>query len=518
MVGPGGREPVPVVSATASTTDDALTDPGAVRNTLLQFGSQVAAAAFTAGLTLYLVRALGPAGYGVYALAYSIGGLLLFPAGMGLPMAVGRFLADHRENLGHVRAIFRLGLRLQLPAAVITAAGLFALSGLLADAYGEPRLGWPLRWMAVAVLGQALFAYVSSMVVSIRRVSVSVWMYLIESAAETSGSVTLVVAGTGAAGAMLGKAIGYGIATIAGLYLTLRLLGGARNRPDALPEKVGVRAISRYAGAMLVVDVTWSAITQVDVLLIGALLTAADVGSFGAVVRILTVVGYLGLAVSAGVAPRLSLGGGAPDARLFNEAIRYLIIAQGVVLAPMVVWAKPIVALLLGSGYGSADGIMRVLALWCFVGAPAALITVSVTYLGEVRRRVSIMLATLVLGLAATYVLLRTVGLVGAAIADDLVQIVYVSAHVWICSRLIPIELRRLAWSTARTLVAGGAMALVLFALGTSHLSPGQWVAGLCAGVAAYGGMLLLTHELSLDEVRVIAHQLWKALRPTVHP
>ena len=61
-------------------------------------------------------------------------------------------------------------------------------------------------------------------------------------------------------------------------------------------------------------------------------------------------------------------------------------------------------------------------------------------------------------------------------------------------------------------------MALVLFALGTSHLSPGQWVAGLCAGVAAYGGMLLLTHELSLDEVRVIAQQLWKALRPTVHP
>jgi len=107
----------------SSSAHEGLADPGVVRNTLLQLVSQVATAVFTAGLTLYLVRALGASSYGVYALAFSVGSLVLFPAGFGLPMAVGRFLADHRDDLGHMRAILRMGLRLQVPAAVVVGAG-----------------------------------------------------------------------------------------------------------------------------------------------------------------------------------------------------------------------------------------------------------------------------------------------------------------------------------------------------------------------------------------------------------
>ena len=160
--------------------------------------------------------------------------------------------------------------------------------------------------------------------------------------------------------------------------------------------------ISRYASALFVVDLTWSAIAKVDVLLIGALLSSAAVGNFSAVLRILTVLSYLGLAVSGGVAPRMALGGGAPDTQAFSQAIRYLIIVQGLVIAPMVVWATPIVHLLLGPGYHDSPAIMRVLAVTAWVSAPAALISVGVTYLGEARRRVAIMLATLVLGLLST--------------------------------------------------------------------------------------------------------------------
>ena len=56
-----------------------------VRNTLLQLTSQIAGLVFTGGLTLYLVRALGASGYGVYALAVSIGGLILTRRGWGCP-------------------------------------------------------------------------------------------------------------------------------------------------------------------------------------------------------------------------------------------------------------------------------------------------------------------------------------------------------------------------------------------------------------------------------------------------
>src|SRR5207248_11582601 len=130
--------------------------------------------------------------------------------------------------------------------------------------------------------------------------------------------------------------------------------------------------------------------------------------------------------------------------------------------------------------------IMRVLTLYCFIGGPAALITLAVTYLGEARRRVLIMIGTLVLGLATTYVLLRAVGVVGAAIADDLILIAYVFGHLWICTQLMAMDLRRLIRSTLRTLTAAAAMSAALLAIGTTDLSLGQWLAGVCAGFGVY--------------------------------
>lgn len=490
-----------------------LADPGVVHNTLLQFASQIAGAVFTGGLTLYLVRALGASGYGVYALALSIGSLVLHPAGIGLPWAVGRFLAEHRNDVGQLRAIFLLGLKLQIAAALIASVTLFALSGTIADAFGDPRLGWPLRWVAVAVTGQALFSFLTSAVTSVRRSAIALWMAVVESVTEAASSATLVLVGAGVAGAAVGRTAGYGLSAAAGAWMTLRLLGGVRRR-GAAEVQIGVAAITRYAGAMFVVDVTWSAIAQIDVVLVGALLTSSAVGSFGAVLRILTVLGYLGLAVSSGVAPRLSLGGGSPDTRSFLRGIRYLIIVQGLVIAPLVVWARPIVDLLLGPGYGSSPEILRVLTVQAFVAAPASLVSVAVTYLGEARRRLRIVLGTFVLGLLATYLLIRAVGVVGAAIGDDLVVCVYVAAHLWICSRMMTLDLWGLGRSCARTLAAAGVMALPLLALGTDHLSAIRWIVGLGVGGLAYAAVLLMTRELTVDELRTVAARLRSGLRP----
>lgn len=498
-----GEAPGPPIAVPGPATPAPVADAGAARNTIVQLASQVATLVFTAGLTLYLVRALGAATYGVYALAVSIGGLMLFPAGLGLPMAVGRFLADHRGSAHQLRELFRVGMKLQVPAAMVAGLGLFAASGAIADAYGDPHLGWPLRWVALSVVGQALFGFLTSVGASVRRASVGLWMTVIESATETSSSVVLVVAGAGAAGAALGKFIGYTVAGFAGVYLMVRLLG-RRQREDVEPREVGLRTLMRYAGAMFVVDVTWSAITQIDVILIGALLTSTAVGSFGAVLRVLAVLGYLGMAVSSGVAPRLSLAGGDPDIRAFEQGMRYLIVAQGLVIAPLLVWATPIVNLLLGSGYHGSAAIMRVLTLYYFIGAPASLITVAVTYLGEARRRVTIMLVILVFGLAATWVLIRTIGVVGAAVGDDIIQIAYVSAHLWICASLITLDLWSLLRSALRTVVAAGAMAVVLLAFGTGHLTAADWVFGASGGLIAFAGVLLATHEISADEVALV--------------
>lgn len=492
-------------SAPAGT--DGIPDAGAVRNTVLQFASQLVGLVFTGALTLVLVRVLGASGYGIYGLAVGVGGLLVLPAGLGLPMAVGRYLAEHRNDRAQAALILSLGLRLQLPVALVASAALFVLAAPIAHAYSHPRLLWPLRWMAVAIAGQCVFNLLAAAAASLRQSAIALRISVVESVLEATSAIALVLAGAGAAGAAVGRAIGYVGASLAGLYLSARLLG-RRGRDHARAAAVGPRRLLGYAGQMLAIDVGFSVIAQLDTLMIGALLSAAAVGQFSAVLRVLAVFSYVGLAVASGVAPRVAAGGDGPDRDSFSVALRLLIITQGLVIAPMLVWPGPIVALLLGSGYQRSPAVMRALTPFYFLAGPAGLITVSVTYLGAGAKRVVIVVVTLVVALAATYGLLRAVGLVGAAYGDDVLEVVWVLSHLWICHRLLGLDLRAIGVSVSRTLVGAGAMALVLWAVGTESLSVWQWVGGLLAALAAYVGALLLTRELTVAELRLLGARL----------
>ena len=70
------------------------------RNTAFAFGAQLTSAAFTAGVTLYLVRKLGPSGYGVFALAVAIGAMVVLLADLGVTQSAERFIAERRSQPG----------------------------------------------------------------------------------------------------------------------------------------------------------------------------------------------------------------------------------------------------------------------------------------------------------------------------------------------------------------------------------------------------------------------------------
>ena len=123
------------------------------------------------------------------------------------------------------------------------------------------------------------------------------------------------------------------------------------------------------------------------------------------------------------------------------------------------------------------------------------------------------MLATLAVGLVATYFLIRAIGVIGAAVGDNIIEVIYVLAHLWICSQLIPLDLNRLLWSTVRTALAAVAMGLVLLAVGTGSLSVGDWIIGGVGGLLAFGAVVLATRELTVDELRGMAGKLRAGLR-----
>ena len=495
-----------------------MTDPteSIARNTGFALATHAATAAFTAVLTIFLARYLGPEEFGVFALAVGIGAVLVLPGDAGISTAAARFIAERRGNNQAVARVLRDASRLRLVSSGTVCVALVLAAGALADAYNEPDLAWTLRGIALAIFGQNLMQLYGSGFTALGRVSLAFRTSLLKSAVELAATLGLVLAGAGATGAAFGRSAGFLAGGLLGMAMMWRLVGRAQPAADdgeGEMSEVGLRRIAGYAGALLVIEGAFVLFEQIDVLLIGALLSATAAGLFQAPLRLVTFLHYPAYALAAGVAPRVArheVQGPALDP--FAAALRGLVLFQAAIIAPLVVWADPIVELVLGPDYAESAEVLRALAPYVFLAGIGPLVSMAVNYLGEARRRLPIAIVAVAVNAAIDVVLIPEIGIVAGAIGTNVAYAIYVPAHLWICRSLIDLPLRPLLVSCGRALVAAAVMAGVLALFGTKDVSVPALLIGGMLGVAVYVGVLLLTRELSPAELRA----LWASGRARV--
>jgi O-antigen/teichoic acid export membrane protein len=469
------------------------------RNTAFTFAAQAASVAFTAVLTIFLVRRLGPYEFGLFSLALAIGGLLLVPADFGISPSTSRFLAEARNRPADAAKLLAGGIRLKLMTAGAFSVLLFACAGPIANAYEAPGLAWPVRAMAIAMFAQGLLGLFGYSFIALRQAGLNLRAFTVEGATETFASIGLVLLGGAATAAAFGRAIGYVVGALLCAYFATRLLGRSAILPRGQRDETLGR-IGRYAGPLFLVDSAFTALGQIDTLLIGAIRNAAAAGIFQAPWRLADALHYPGFAVSAGVAPRLARGEGQrPDASALAEGIRILLPVQVLFATVLLVWATPLTDLFLGTKFAESAGVLRALSPYVLLAGLAPIASISVNYLGEARRRIPIAAATLVANTVVDLILIPKIGPIGGAVGSTAGYLIYVPGHLWICDRLVGLPRASLVWSLLRSLAAGAAMAVVLYAVGTGDLSAAQWVYGTLGGLAAFGAVLYVTGELTQD-------------------
>jgi O-antigen/teichoic acid export membrane protein len=201
-----------------------------------------------------------------------------------------------------------------------------------------------------------------------------------------------------------------------------------------------------------------------------------------------------------------------PNSAAFERALRYLLVIQGALAAPLLVWPEPITEIALGSGYEESVDVLRALAPFAVLVGISPLLARAVNYMGEAAKRVPIVVGALVVDVGIDLALLSKIGVVAAAIATDVAYTLYVIGHLWLCYRLVNLQLRPLAVTLMRTLLAAGAMALVLLAFGTSDVPIPLVVLGGALGLLVYGAVLVLTREIELATLMQARRRLWAAL------
>ena len=167
------------------------------RNTAFALASQLATASFTAILTIFLVRALGPEDYGIFALALSVASLVFLPADLGISQSTARFVAEHRGENSRVAEVLADGLKLKLISSACCARSCSRSRGRSPTPTTRQQMTWPLRGMALAMFGQSIVGYYRTTFEALGRVSLTLRLIAAESAVEAGASIALVLAGAG---------------------------------------------------------------------------------------------------------------------------------------------------------------------------------------------------------------------------------------------------------------------------------------------------------------------------------
>jgi lipopolysaccharide exporter len=471
------------------------------RNAAYAVGTRMTTAAITAGVTIFLGRYLGPTEYGYFALAAAVAAVAVFLNDLGITAATPRFLAERTHSRRAVQAVLGDALRMKLIVALPTCAALAALAGPIANAFGTPQAAGPLRGMALVVFAQGLFLFVTGVFEALGRISINLRTVALESMVEGTAMVTLVLVGAGASGAAFGRGIGYTVGSGIALVYVWRVIGRPRTG-DAEMSGLKPRDIARYAGALLVIDGIFRIFSQVSVLLIGALLNGGRaVGLFQLPMMLVWFLHYPAGAVSSAVAPRLARRPDRPpDVDVFARALRYIVAVQGIFLAPIVVWAEPILVHLLGPKYRDSAEVLRALAPFVLLAGPAMLVSVGVNYMGEARRRIPLAVLMLTATVVICMALLRDIGIVAGAIANDVAYAIWVPGHLWILHRLVGLELRPQVLTLIRATVAAAIAAVPLLLLGTD-IGIVVLVLGCALSCLVYLAALRLIGELKRDDL-----------------
>jgi O-antigen/teichoic acid export membrane protein len=187
-----------------------------------------------------------------------------------------------------------------------------------------------------------------------------------------------------------------------------------------------------------------------------------------------------------------------------TEALRWVMLITVPVAIVLAGIAPPIVDLVTGGGYESADdALVRLAPVVVFTASYGVLLSVQMA-LDQLGLLFRLAAAGLVVKIAANAYAIPAFGVRGAAVTASLTELLVASAQWWVARRWF--DARRALGMVARVLLAGAAGLAVT--VGVRHAAP--WPVALVAGLAVYGILVVAARAVTAGESR----ELWAAVRP----
>jgi O-antigen/teichoic acid export membrane protein len=395
-------------------------------STLLVFGKFIGVA-LDLVTQILIVRALSRTEFGAFAFGLSVASLAATVALLGLDKTVSRFVPLYEEQHDDRRLVGSLVLAFGVVAGTC-AAMLLVLVGLqteLGDDLIENELAREL--MLILILLTPIRAF-DSLITACFAIFGSARSIVLRRNLLAPGLQLLVVAVvivTDQPAPVL--AIGYVAAGLVGLTLfaiaLARLLErkGITERIKRRSFTIPARAVLGFSLPLLSSDVVFLLRTSAVVILLQYLATSSDVAAYGAVLPLarqnLIVYQSFGF-LFVPVAARLFARGETDRLRnMYWQTSAWIAVSSFPALALTVALAAPLTVLLFGEAYADVGAVLAILAIGHYVSAALGFNALTLRIQGRVRYIVAVDVLSAAISVAASVLLIRMYGAVGAALA-----------------------------------------------------------------------------------------------------
>ena len=375
---------------------------------------------------IYLARVLGADALGMYALGMTMVGFFGLFNGLGLPQAAVRFVAAYSatEQWQRLHGFLRRALGLLGIGNVLLAAAMMLVGPWLARSlYHAPALAPYLHLFAVILILGAFTTFLGQVLAGYKDIALrTVITNFIGSPLNIVFGVVLVRLGFGLHGYLLAQVGSAAIVSIlllaAAWWLTPR---PARKAPHtAVPME---REVFWFSAAVFAMSFLEFVLAQADKILLGAFLDVRQVGIYAVAATLVAFVPVALQSVNQIFSPTIAdlhaRGDRVLLGRLFQTLTKWILGLTLPLAFVMIIFSKPLMRLF-GAAFEAGWVVLSLGTLGQLVNAGVGSVGYLLLMSGNQARLIRVQVVMAVFMIAATFGLVRPLGIAGVALAAAL--------------------------------------------------------------------------------------------------
>lgn len=465
-----------------------------LKNTFWLSSSDIVGRLFKAAIVIYAARVLGAAGFGTFSYVMGLASLLTAFSDLGMSSIVVREGAKNPQ------------LRARYFSTALGLTSLLALASALIIIFGAPLVTKIPISHALVVMVAMVFVF------DIIRGLVGSAIFRAQEKMEGEALVTivtqLVIVGAGfylltTFRSPEGFALAYAVGSATGLLLALYLVRGYIRQFIARFERALIKPILSASIPMSLATILGVIMINTDIVLLGWLTDATQVGFFAAAQRPITLLYAIPSLIAASIFPALARFAERDQNRfrLLNEkSIVAVLLFAFPLAAGFLLTGKEIIHLLYGSAYSPAILAIKILALTLITMFPMSMLNNGIFAYNQQKFLVKVGVVGVVANACLDIILIPVWGIVGCAIATVGTQII-TSTAIWL--KMKQINNFSVAGNLKKIIIATLLMGLAV--AGLVQIGSSVLTIIILAAVTYFGTLVLLKEKLFRDLKSILA-------------